>query len=96
MVRQDVLRIIPSDGVVIGSVGCGRGEQRPLWSTKGRIVHEVDVSKEAIRTAGKRLLTERLLSADECLPFESASLDGLILAGVIEHMPPWRGSDCID
>jgi len=87
MVRQDILRMIPSDGPVIGSVGCGRGATEAALVEQGRTVHGVDVSQEAIQTASKRLTTARVVSADECFPFEAASLDGLILADVIEHMP---------
>lgn len=85
--RCDILRMIPRDGVVIGSVGCGRGATEARLVSEGRKVHGVDVSEEAIGTARTRLTTARVVHPDEPAPFEVGSLDGLILADVIEHLP---------
>lgn len=87
MVRRDILRMVPSDGAVIGSFGCGRGATEAALVATGRLVHGVDVSEEAIFIARERLTTARVIRSDDPLPFEPASLDGLILADVIEHLP---------
>ena len=87
MVRSDILRMIPADGSVIGTVGCGRAATEAVLVDQGRSVHGVDVSHEAIETASKRLTTARVVRPDDELPFEPLSLDGLILADVIEHLP---------
>jgi len=79
--------MIPIDGSVIGTVGCGRGATEAVLVDQGRQVHGVDVSHEALQTASKRLTTARVVAADEASPFEPHSLDGLILADVIEHLP---------
>ncbi|MGK2954010.1 MAG: class I SAM-dependent methyltransferase [Thiobacillus sp.] len=86
-VRSDIMKMIPSDGRVIGSVGCGRGRTESVLVERGRDVHGVDVSAEAIATARLRLTSARVMSPDERMPFDEGSLDGLILADVIEHMP---------
>ena len=86
-VRDDILKMIPSDGQVIGSIGCGRARTEGVLVERGRKVHGVDMSAEAIATAANRLTSARVMSPDEPMPFARASLDGLILADVIEHMP---------
>ena len=53
----------------------------------GREVHGVDVSAEAIETARTRLTSARVIDPNDEMPFEENSLDGLILADVIEHLP---------
>lgn len=85
--RPDIFRMIPSDGRVIGSIGCGRGATEGRLVADGRDVHGVDVSREAIETASSRLTSARQISPDDYSPFEPNSLDGLILADVIEHIP---------
>ncbi len=85
--RTDILKMIPSDGKVIGSVGCGRANTESILVNQGREVHGVDVSNEAISTAKTRLTSARVVSPEAHMPFTENSLDGLILADVIEHMP---------
>lgn len=85
--REDILRMIPPDGAVIGSIGCGTGASESLLVEKGRIVHGVDVSDAAVRVAGRRLTSARVIEGGDRRPFNSDSLDGLILADVLEHLP---------
>jgi len=82
-----LLRMIPPDGRVIGSIGCGRGRTEEALMREGREVHGVDISAEAIEVARTRLTSARVISPDDRRPFEDESLDGLILADVIEHIP---------
>lgn len=86
-VRGDILRMIPPDGRVIGSIGCGYAATEAELVRAGREVHGVDVAAEAIAVASRRLTSARLVAPDDLRPFEPASLDGLILADVIEHIP---------
>jgi 2-polyprenyl-3-methyl-5-hydroxy-6-metoxy-1,4-benzoquinol methylase len=86
-VRGDILRMIPPDGRVIGSIGCGYAATEAELVRAGREVHGVDVAAEAIAVAARRLTSARLVAPDDLRPFEPASLDGLILADVIEHIP---------
>jgi O-antigen biosynthesis protein len=85
--RVDILRMVPSDGHVIGSFGCGAGNTEHELVLQGREVHGVDIAPEAIAASTPRMTTARLISPDERHPFEENSLDGLILADVIEHLP---------
>jgi 2-polyprenyl-3-methyl-5-hydroxy-6-metoxy-1,4-benzoquinol methylase len=85
--RADILRMIPPDGKVIGTIGCGRAATEELLIREGREVHGADISAEAIKTAKERLTSARVIAATEEQPFDDHSLDGLILADVLEHMP---------
>jgi len=86
-IRDDVLRMIPPDGRVIGSIGCGKGATEAALVRQGREVHGVDIAPEAISVARERLTSARLIASDDRRPFAPASLDGLILADVLEHVP---------
>ena len=85
--RQDIYRMIPGDGLVIGVVGCGRALTEARLVEEGRQVHGVDVSEEAIEVAVTRLTSARVVAPNDVAPFEAGSLDGLILADVMEHIP---------
>lgn len=86
-VRYDILRMIPDDGVDIGSFGCGKAATEAVLVSHGRRVHGVDTSPEAINVARNRLTSARVVHADDEACFEDESIDGLILADVIEHLP---------
>jgi len=85
--RPDIRRMIPPDGKVIGTIGCGRAATEAELVREGREVHGVDVSPEAIEAARGRLTSARVVDPGEDSPFEENSLDGLILADVLEHLP---------
>lgn len=85
--REDILRMIPGDGRVIGSIGCGYGATEAVLVSQGREVHGVDIVEQAIERARSRLTSARLIDAGNLAPFDAGSLDGLILADVIEHIP---------
>ena len=85
--RPDIYRMIPADGKVIGTIGCGRAATEAQLVREGREVHGVDVSAEAIATARTRLTSARVIDPADGSPFDENSLDGLILADVLEHLP---------
>jgi O-antigen biosynthesis protein len=87
VVRDDILQMIPADGTVLGSIGCGTAASEAVLVNSGRTVHGVDVSVDAIRIAATRLTTARVIGPDDRHPFDDDSLDGLILADVLEHLP---------
>ncbi len=86
-VADYVLDLVPGDGKVIGSIGCGPAATEAELVKQGREVHGVDIAPEAIERAAPRLTSARLVDPDTRCPFEASSLDGLILADVIEHLP---------
>lgn len=86
-VWPNILRMIPADGKVIGSIGCGRAATEARLVAEGREVHGVDVSAEAIATASTRLTSARVIDPDDDSPFGDETLDGLILADILEHLP---------
>ena len=85
--RDDILNMIPEDGTVLGTIGCGTAASEAVLVKQGRIVHGVDVSEEAMRVARTRLTSARVIATDDRAPFAKESLDGLILADVLEHIP---------
>lgn len=85
--REDILRMIPPDGVEIGSIGCGYAATEHVLVRQGRRVHGADTSAEAIGVAATRLTSARVVLPGDPPPFATATLDGLILADVLEHIP---------
>ena len=86
-VRHDILRMIPKDGQVIGAFGCGYGTTEATLVKAGRVVHGADIAPEAIEKVRTYLTTAQLIAPDQFDVFPAESLDGLILADVIEHIP---------
>jgi SAM-dependent methyltransferase len=87
VMREDILQMIPADGATVGSIGCGTAASEAVLVENGRAVHGVDVSPEAIRVASTRLTSARVIDPTDRHPFAPDSLDGLILADVLEHIP---------
>jgi 2-polyprenyl-3-methyl-5-hydroxy-6-metoxy-1,4-benzoquinol methylase len=85
--RDDVLQMIPEDGKVIGSVGCGYGNTEAVLVRQGREVHGVDVNPEVVALAARQITSARTVTPAETALFADDSLDGLILADVLEHLP---------
>jgi 2-polyprenyl-3-methyl-5-hydroxy-6-metoxy-1,4-benzoquinol methylase len=85
--REDILRMVPPDGTVIGSIGCGYATTEHELVKAGRTVHGADVAAEVEEVARGRLTTFALIKPGEKVPWAEGSLDGLILADVLEHIP---------
>jgi len=79
--------MVPPEGRIIGSIGCGTALTEQVLVQQGREVHGVDVAPEAVEVASTRITSARLVKPDEDRVFDDASLDGLILADVLEHIP---------
>jgi SAM-dependent methyltransferase len=86
-VRQDILRMIPSDGTTLGSVGCGYATTEAELVKAGRIVYGVDIAPAVEAVARAHLSRFDLVKPGDPLPWAPRSLDGLLLADVIEHLP---------
>ena len=85
--RGEILDAVPLDGQVIGSIGCGKARTESMLVEQGRTVYGADISEAAIRIAASRISKAIVISQDSAMPFPAHSLDGLILADLIEHMP---------
>jgi len=86
-VKNELWSVIPKDGAIIGSIGCGYATTEACLMNSEREVHGIDISIEAIEIASKRLTSARVISVDNRKPFAENSLDGLILPDVLEHIP---------
>jgi 2-polyprenyl-3-methyl-5-hydroxy-6-metoxy-1,4-benzoquinol methylase len=87
VIRPDLLPYVPADGKVIGTIGCGSAFWEMELIKQGREVHGADVSSEAVEQARGRITSIKLIDPSDRMPFDENSLDGLILADVIEHIP---------
>ncbi|MDB5327352.1 MAG: rlmA [Phycisphaerales bacterium] len=85
--REELLNMVPADGKVIGSIGCNFGSTEVRLVEQGREVHGVDIDPTVIAVAATRLTSARVIDPNDRHPFEKNSLDGLILADVLEHIP---------
>ena len=85
--RRDVLALIPYEGSIIGSIGCGQAATEEVLARSGREVHGVDVSDEAVAIARSRITSARVIDANDDMPFPENRLDGLLLIDVLEHLP---------
>lgn len=90
-VRDEIIGLVPPGAKVIGSIGCNYGSTEARLVERGMDVHGVDISPDAIEVAKTRLTSARVVDPGERHPFERHSLDGLILADVLEHIPlAWK------
>ena len=87
MFRGDIYQMVPDDGQIIGTIGCGTAATEQRLVENGRTVHGCDVFEDAVAVAKTRLTTARVIAPDDAMPFEESSLDGLILADILEHLP---------
>lgn len=93
--RDDILAMVPDDGKVIGSIGCGYAATEAELIRRGREVHGADTSNTAIAVATARLTSARVIQPADRNIFQKSSLDGLILADVLEHIPQgWDALRC--
>jgi 2-polyprenyl-3-methyl-5-hydroxy-6-metoxy-1,4-benzoquinol methylase len=83
----------------VADVGCGAGSQSLLWAKMGHRVFGVDVNEPLVNLAKKRSAQESLpidfrLGTATALPLPDGSMDVVLAADVIEHVPDWQV--CLD
>lgn len=92
-VRKDLLRLLPTGLGRVLDVGCGAGVlgEQLLLRAKADEVYGVDLSPEAVSSAGRRLTRAQVADLDrDPLPFEPETFDTLIYGDVLEHLKfPW-------
>ncbi|HEY7229963.1 MAG TPA: class I SAM-dependent methyltransferase [Pseudolabrys sp.] len=80
-----------SDGARVADLGCGSGVFTELLRRQGFHSVGLDISPKLIELGRRKYPGLELVEGDaENLPFESASLDGVLLSGLIHHFPDPR------
>jgi len=78
-------------GARVADLGCGSGVFTELLRRRGYQSVGLDISPKLIALGRQKYPGLELIEGDaENLPFESASLDGVLLSGLIHHFPDPR------
>lgn len=79
-------------GARIADLGCGSGAFTEELRQAGYSVVGVDISPKLVALGRTKYPGLELIEGDvEALPFESGSIDGVLLSGLVHHFPdPWR------
>ena len=81
------LSALPSGARVV-DLGCGSGAFTNLLQRRGYRCSGVDLSPKMIAIAQTKFAGIDFIEGDiECLPFADASFDGVMLSGVLHHLP---------
>jgi ubiquinone/menaquinone biosynthesis C-methylase UbiE len=76
-------------GARVADLGCGSGVFTELLRRQGYASVGLDISPKLIALGRSKYPGLELLEGDaENLPFESESLDGVLLSGLVHHFPP--------
>src|SRR5258707_10750785 len=75
----------------IADLGCGSGIFTRLFQAHNLRCIGLDISLNLLQIARQSYPDLAFVEGDvECLPFASASLDGIVLSGLIHHLPDKR------
>jgi SAM-dependent methyltransferase len=78
-------------GARVADLGCGSGVFTELLRRHGYESVGVDISPKLVALGRRKYPGVELIEGDaENLPFESASLDGVLLSGLVHHFPDPR------
>lgn len=78
-------------GSRIADLGCGSGVFTELLYERGYQAVGLDISPKLLELARYKYTKIEFLQGDvEELPFESGSLDGILLSGIVHHLPDPR------
>lgn len=78
-------------GARVADLGCGSGVFTELLRRQGFQSVGIDISPKLIELGRRKYPGLELIEGDaENLPFESASLDGVLLSGLVHHFPDPR------
>ncbi|HET7911967.1 MAG TPA: methyltransferase domain-containing protein, partial [Pseudolabrys sp.] len=78
-------------GARVADLGCGSGVFTELLRHQGFQSVGLDISPRLIQLGRRKYPGLELIEGDaENLPFESASLDGVLLSGLVHHFPDPR------
>ncbi|TAN55328.1 MAG: class I SAM-dependent methyltransferase [Rhodospirillales bacterium] len=75
-------------GGVVADLGCGSGVFGACLARRGFRVLGVDLSQGLLQIGARKYPEVRFLAGDvDRLPFADSSLDGVLLSGIIHHLP---------
>jgi ubiquinone/menaquinone biosynthesis C-methylase UbiE len=75
-------------GSRVADLGCGSGVFTDLLHRYGCVSVGLDLSPKLIALGRQKYPQVEFIEGDvECLPFPSASLDGVLLSGIVHHLP---------
>jgi SAM-dependent methyltransferase len=75
-------------GARVADLGCGSGVFTDLLNRNGFSAVGLDLSPKLIEVGRTKYAGIELVEGDvECLPFPTASFDGVLLSGIIHHLP---------
>jgi|ERR1700730_873131 len=78
----------PPPGGKVLDLGCGSGIFTYLLSRRGLDAVGLDISPKLLDLARKKFSTLTFVEGDvEALPFEDSSIDGILLSGLVHHLP---------
>lgn len=79
------------NGAKVLDLGCGSGIFTRLLSERGYKAEGLDISPKLIELARQNYPTVPFLEGDvEALPYDDESVDGLLLSGLVHHLPDPR------
>ena len=75
-------------GVRVADLGCGSGVFTKLLHEKGCEAVGIDISSKLVAIGRHSFPGVEFLAGDvEALPFANASFDGVLLSGIVHHLP---------
>jgi SAM-dependent methyltransferase len=78
-------------GARVADLGCGSGAFTELLRRRGYTSVGLDISPKLVALGRRKYPGLELIEGDaENLPFENASLDGILLSGLVHHFPDPR------
>jgi ubiquinone/menaquinone biosynthesis C-methylase UbiE len=88
LVRECVALAGLDRGARVVDLGCGSGVFTALLEAEGFRCSGLDLSRRLLRTGKRANPRARFIAGDvEQLPFASESLDGVLLSGILHHLP---------
>ena len=79
-------------GARVADLGCGSGAFTHLLARKGYACVGLDISPKLVELGRRKYPDVEFIEGDvEHLPFPDASLDGILLSGIVHHLPDPSG-----
>jgi SAM-dependent methyltransferase len=94
LVRRCQSEGISPESLNLLDIGCGVGLMHGVLAPCFKTVTGIDISRESVELAKERNPTVTYLSyAGDCLPFETGTVDAVLLVCTLHHVPPGQWGD---